>query len=87
MAAREVAHWPLDCRKCGEPTAPWNPYDPGAMTHIVPGGGPDWDRNKDHEPLFTADEIIKMIRQTGQTEVGGYNSEGIGHRLDHAQHR
>lgn len=50
--------WPIDCERCAVPIGPWNPDVIGSpMTHIRPGGGPDWDANRDHEPEYQAAEM------------------------------
>lgn len=47
----ETWWWPTECAQCGKATGPWNPDNPGStMTHIVAGGAPDWDMNRDHSP-------------------------------------
>lgn len=46
--------WPIDCAKCLVFIAPWSPDEwprQKAMTHIRPGGGPDWEANRDHDPV------------------------------------
>lgn len=46
--------WPIDCAKCLVYIAPWSPDEwprNKAMTHIRPGGGPDWEANRDHDPV------------------------------------
>lgn len=42
--------WPTECSRCDKPIGPWSPdHGPaGGMTHIVDGGGPDWETNRDH---------------------------------------
>jgi hypothetical protein len=48
----ETWWWPTTCDACGGDIGPWSPDTPGsAMTHIRPGGGPDWEANAHHEPV------------------------------------
>lgn len=48
----ETWWWPTDCAQCDRPIGPWSPDHVGsAMTHIVSGGAPDWDANRDHTPV------------------------------------
>lgn len=48
----ETWWWPTECALCGEQIGPWDPNVVGSeMTHIVDGGGPDWDANRDHKPV------------------------------------
>lgn len=51
----ETWRWPTECARCDQPIGPWSPDTVGSeMTHIVAGGGPDWEANRDHDPV--ADE-------------------------------
>jgi hypothetical protein len=44
--------WPTECSYCHESIGPWSPDTVGSeLTHIVDGGGPDWDANRDHAPV------------------------------------
>jgi hypothetical protein len=64
----ETWRWPTECNRCGEPTGPWSPDTIGSeMTHIVSGGGPNWEANRDHAPVFAelnrrADEHTEECR-------------------------
>lgn len=50
----ETWRWETHCARCLGDTAPWNPDVPfSEMTHIRPGGGADFDRNRDHAPDFS----------------------------------
>jgi len=59
--------WPLDCPKCGAGIGPWSPDTVGSeMTHIRPGGGPDWQANQDHDvPSIPVDSVSRETRDRG----------------------
>ena len=46
--------WPTDCTTCDKPIGPWSPDlgQASGMTHIVDGGAPDWEANRDHAPTI-----------------------------------
>lgn len=48
----ETWWWPTLCVRCGTDIGPWEPNAPNSeMTHIHPGGGPNWALNAAHEPV------------------------------------